>query len=62
MQDFKKITSKRINLLNIEELKKLIISISNNFSKGMDIVEQLALDRLETLITEEDFILFCDEI
>lgn len=61
LQDFRKVTVSKLSNLNINELKEVVISMSNNFDKASDTITDVALDLLSSIMSEDDFNSFCDE-
>lgn len=60
--EFKNITENRLNKLSIDELKKVTLSMNDNFELVGEIIFNTALDLLESKMDENDFISFCDEL
>lgn len=60
LQDFRKITVSKLSNLNVNELKEVVVSMSNNFDKASDIITDVALDLLSSIMSEDDFNSFCD--
>lgn len=62
LADFKNLTKSKLNLLSIEELKKTLLAMNNNFELAGELIFKTALDLLESKMDENEFISFCDEL
>lgn len=60
--EFKQITESKLNKLSIDELKKVLLAMNNNFEFTGEIIFNTALDLLESKMDETEFISFCDEL
>lgn len=58
--DFRKVTVSKLSNLNVNELKEVVISMSNKFDKASDVITDVALDLLSQIMEENEFELFCD--
>lgn len=62
LAEFKNLTKNKLNGLSIEELKKKLLLMNDNFELSGEIIFNTALDLLESKMDENEFIFFCDEL
>lgn len=62
LAEFKKITESKLNKMSISELKKVLLTMNDNFEVVGEIIFNTALDLLEEKMEENEFISFCDEL
>ena len=58
---YTEIAKEKLSKLDIKGLKEVVKECGENFTQAHDIINQIAIDLLSNLMTEEEFISFCEE-
>lgn len=52
----------KIETLDVKMLREMAEKLSNDFQEGADIVLNAVMLRLEVLMSEDEFVVFCDTL